>query len=227
MRIFRWFSLFLVAVAVAHAENWKTTKQACEDAHFFSGFQLHNAEECAVDFFTLGPVGPSVGSVTTGSTFGGGLHFVKQPTANNTFTVKGIYTYNSSFLFGGQYEFDFRPPHPIVTGRRPDGHGGQTDLTKGNLFITAAHFDLSSQDFYGLGPNSTLAGHAVYRQHETWLGIQGYSPLFSAGNYFGIFGVSGQLKYLQPATGGAKGSSYPFRSHPVRRSWSPILHSHP
>jgi hypothetical protein len=209
MSYLRWFPLILLAISAAQAENWTTTKRACQDAHFFSGLQFHNAEECAVDFFTLDPVGPTLGSITTGSTFGGGLHFVNRPTANNTFTMKGIYTYNSSFLFGGQYEFDFRPPHPIVTGRRPDGHGGQTDLTKGNLFITAAHFDLHSQDFYGLGPNSSLAGHAVYRQHETWFGLQGYSPLMSVGNYFGIFGVSGQLKYLQPATGGVNGSSSP------------------
>lgn len=209
MRHFRWFPLILLSAVAVHAENWKAPKQACEDAHLFRGFQFHNAEECLVDLFTLDPVGPTLGSVTTGSTFGGGLRIVKQPTANNTFTAKGLYTYNSSFLFGGQYQLDFRAPYPIMTGKRPDGHGGQTDLTKGNLFVTAAHFDLHSQDFYGLGPNSSLAGHAVYRQHETWLGVEGYSPLISVGNYFGILGVSGRLKYLQPATGGVSNSSYP------------------
>jgi len=209
MRRVRWFHLILLVAAAADAEDWKTTKQACQDARFFNGFQLHNAEECAVDFFTLDPFGPAIGSVTTGSEFGGGVHFVTQPTANNSFTEKGLYTLNQSFLFGGQYQFNFRPPHPIVTGRRPDGHGGQTDLTKGNLFITAVHFDLHSQDFYGLGPNSTLAGHAVYRQHETWVGIEGYSPLASVGNYLGIFGISGQLKYLHPATTGVSGASFP------------------
>jgi len=135
MKNLRCFTLLLLATACAHAEDWTTTKKACQDARFFHGFQFHNAEECAVDFFTLDPVGPVVGSVTTGSGFGGGLHFVKQPTANNTFTVKSIYTSNSSFLFGGQYQFDFRAPHPIVSGKKPDGHGGQTDLTKGNLFM--------------------------------------------------------------------------------------------
>jgi hypothetical protein len=199
MRCPLWFLLILLAAVGAHAE----------DAQFFHDFQFHNAEECAVDFFTLDPAGPAIGSITTGSEFGGGFHFVNQPTANNTFTEKAIYTFNSSFLFGGQYQFNFRPPHPIVTGKRPDGHGGQTDTTKGNLFFTAVHFDLHAQDFYGLGPNSTLAGHAVYRQHETWFGIQGYSPLASAGNYFGIFGVSGQVKYLHPATGGVNGDSFP------------------
>ena len=209
MRHNGWFFIILLIAAAAQAESWKTTKQACKDAQFFGGFQLHNAEECAVDFFTLDPVGPAIGSVTTGSSFGGGVRFVAQPTENNSFTVKGLYTLNSSFLFGGQYQFKFRPPHPIVTGRRPDGHGGQTDTTKGNLFITAVHFDLHSQDFYGLGPNSTRAGQAVYRQHETWFGAQGYTPLMSLGNYFGIFGISGQLKYLSPATAGVNGSSFP------------------
>ena len=44
---------------------------------------------------------------------------------------------------------------------------------------------------------------------RTWFGVQGYSPFASAGNYFGIFGVSGQLKYVQPATGGVNGASFP------------------
>lgn len=202
-------SLVMFSAIALHSEEWKTTKQACKDARFFSGLQFHNAEECAVDFFTLDPLGPAAGSVTTGSEFGGGFHYVKAPTANNLFTVKGIYTLNASFLFGGQYEFNFRAPHRIVIGRRPDGHGGQTDTTKGNLFFTATHFDLHSQDFYGLGPNSTLAGHAVYRQHETWLGVQGYSPLAYLGSYFGLFGISGQVKYLLPATGGVDGDSLP------------------
>ncbi len=52
-------------------------------------------------------------------------------------------------------------------------------------------------------------GHAVYRQHETWFGFQGNSPLASAGNYLGIFGISGQVKYLHPATGGVYGDSIP------------------
>lgn len=210
MNRLRWFPLILLAAAAAHPESWKTTKKACDDARFFQkDFQYHNAEECGVDFFTLDPVGPSMGSITTGSAFGGGLHFVHQSDANNNFTVKGIYTYNSSFLFGGQYQFNFPPPHAIVTGKRKDGHGGQTDLTKGNLFVTGVHFDLHAQDFYGVGPNSALAGHAVYRQHETWAGLQVYSPLASAGNYLGIFGVSGQLKYLHPSTGGVNGDSLP------------------
>ena len=125
MRRHRWLLLILLVASVAHAEDWTTTKQACKDAQFFHDFQFHNAEECAVDFFTLDPVGPAIGSITTGSEFGGGFHFVTQPNANNTFTERAIYTLNSSFLFGGQYQFNFRSPHPIVTGKRPDGHGGK------------------------------------------------------------------------------------------------------
>jgi hypothetical protein len=210
MNRLRWFPFILLAAAAAHPESWKTTKKACDDARFFQkDFQYHNAEECGVDFFTLDPVGPSMGSITTGSAFGGGLHFVHQSDANNNFSAKGIYTYNASFLFGGQYQFNFPPPHAIVTGKRRDGHGGQTDQTKGNLFVTGVHFDLHAQDFYGLGPNSTLAGHAVYRLHESWAGLQAYSPLASAGNFLGIFGISGQLKYLHPSTGGVNGDSLP------------------
>jgi len=207
MKNLAWFAGLLVISAVAHAEDWTTTKRACQDAQFFHGLQFHNAEECAVDFFTLDrigqvPLGPAFGSVTTGSGFGAGIHSVIQPTANDTVTIKGLYTYNSSFIFGGQYQHNFRVPWRNMIS-------GQQDLTKGNLFATAVHFDLHSQDFYGLGPNSSLAGHAVYGQHETWFGLQGYVPLHSTGRYFGLLGLSGQAKYLRPSTSGVNGESLP------------------
>jgi hypothetical protein len=202
-------TVFLVTLLPAHAEDLPTTKQACRDARFFQhDFQFHNAEECAVDLFTLDPIGPAIGTIATGSSFGGGLQFIDKPDANHTLTVKGLYTINSSFTFGAQYQLNFRG-RTIVTNRRPDGHGGQTQTLQPNLFITASHLDLHSQDFYGIGPSSSLAGHTVYRLHETWAGASGYLPLASAGNLLGIFGLSGQLKFVHPATGGVNGDSLP------------------
>jgi len=202
-------ALSLIVPTAMYAENWKTTKQACKEAHFFQGVQVHNAEECAVNFFTLDPIGPSIGSITTGSSFGGGFHYGYKPTANESLTIKALYTLNSSFMFGGQYQLTFRAPHPIIVNRRPDGHGGQTDTTKGNLFITATHFSLHTQDFYGIGPNSSLTGHAVYGLRESSVGISAYSPLLSAGKLFGVLGGSGQLKYIRPVAAGVSDSSFP------------------
>jgi hypothetical protein len=61
VRRLNWLLLILLATTAARAEDWTTTKRACQNARFFHGFQFHNGEECAVDFFTLDPVGPAVG----------------------------------------------------------------------------------------------------------------------------------------------------------------------
>jgi hypothetical protein len=201
-------TLVLATVLPAHAEDWTTTKKACHDAHFFHHVQVHNAEECVVDTFTLDPIGPAIGTIATGSGFGGGFHFVHKPDSQHSLTVKGLYTFNSSFTFGAQYQLDFRG-RTIITGKRPDGRGGDKQTLQGNLFFTASHLDLHSQDFYGIGPASSLAGHAVYRLHETWAGASGYAPIASAGNLLGIFGLSGQIKFVHPATGGVNGDSLP------------------
>jgi hypothetical protein len=95
--------MILLATACAHAEDWTTTKKACQLRRpFLPWLSVSQRRGMCRRLFTLDPVGPAVGSVTTGSGFGGGFHFVKQATANNTFTVKSIYTYNSSRSFPGK-----------------------------------------------------------------------------------------------------------------------------
>lgn len=209
----------LLANASVHAESWTTTKSVCR-AGFGTppavppplqaepAWRLHTLEECGIDLFTLDPVGPTMGNIGTGSGFGGGIHVVYAPDANHKFTLKGLYSVNSSYVASGQYRIVFRPIRPIeIKGK--NGRPGQTDDTKGNLDLNLVRFDLRTQDFYGLGPSSTLAGHAVYRQRETWVGANGYMPLPRVSGRAGIVGALGELKYLQPATKGVSGTSLP------------------
>ena len=177
--------LLLLLATCARAEDWTTTKSACRDGFHPSqpapgttpapAQRLHNFEECAVDLLTLDPVGPTVGNIGTGSGFGGGVRVTYSPNANQILTLKGLYSTNNSYVTSGQYRFVFRPIRPIEIGGS-NGHPGQIDDTHANLDFNLVRFDLAVQDFYGIGPDSTLAGHAVYRQQETSFGVNGYMP---------------------------------------------------
>ena len=205
------------------AESWATTRSVC-NAGFHPtqppppnpnappttpapGGRFHMLEECAVDAFSLDPVGPTAGSIGTGAGFGGGLHVVYAPDANHILTLKGLYSINSSYVGSGTFRTVFPPFAPI----RIKGKNGtsQIDDTKGNLDLEVERFDLRTQDFYGLGPNSSFAGHAVYRQQETWAGLNGFVPLPGVSGRPGIVGVLGEFKYLRPETKGVTGDSYP------------------
>jgi hypothetical protein len=204
----------LMATLSAHAESWTTTKSTCD--HGFSksylpaqpepAWRFHTLEECAIDLFTLDPVGPTMGNVGTGSGFGGGVHVKYKHDAKHILTLKALYSINSSYVVSGQYRIVFDPIRPIEIG--PKGRG-QTDQTKGTLDFDIARFDLQRQDFYGLGPSSSLTGHAVYRQQETWAGVNGYVPLPFLSSRAGIVGVLSGLKYLRPVTKGVTGEAFP------------------
>jgi hypothetical protein len=207
--------LALLTIASARAESWTTTKSGFSTPPATTppsqpepAWRLHTLEECGIDLFTLDPVGPTMGNIGTGSGFGGGVHVVYAPDANHNVTLKGLYSVNSSYVASGQYRIVFNPIRPIeISGK--NGRPGQTDDTKGNLDFNLVRFDLRAQDFYGLGPNSTLAGHAVYRQQETWVGANGYMPLPYVSGRAGIVGALGELKYLRPVTKGVTGTSLP------------------
>jgi hypothetical protein len=201
----------------AHAESWATTKAVCHDwltarpvlpPNPEPAWRLHTLEECGIDLFTLDPAGPTAGNIGTGSGFGGGMRIVWAPDANHTLTLKGLYSINSSYVGSGKFEILFRPFRPIVI-KSKNGHPGQTDLTKGNIDFNLVRFDMRTQDFYGLGPSSTLAGHAVYRQQETWAGVNGYAPLPYVSGRSGIVGALGEFKYVRPITKGVSGTSLP------------------
>jgi hypothetical protein len=200
----------------ARSESWTTTKRVCGEA--FSrhtlpsspepAWRFHTFEECAIDFFTLDPIGPAIGNIATGSSFGGGLHGKYAFNANRVATMKALYTLNSSNLLSGQYEMFFSPIRPIEI-KGPNGRPGQTDETKATVDFKAERLDLHSQDFYGLGPSSSLAGHAVYRYVETSIGMDGYMPLPYVSGRPGIIGVLGGVKYLRPVAKGLTGDSVP------------------
>lgn len=195
--------LLLMASSYAYADDWQTTKTTCHES--VHPWQFHAAEECAIDFFTLRPFGPAVGNVGTGGGFGGGAHFVHVFDANHIFNAKALYSWNSSYIFSGQ----FRIVHSAlrtVERKGENGKPGQIDQTKARLDFNATRVDLHAQDFYGIGPDTTLAQHAVYHQQENWYGMSGYTPIAYFG---GVLGILGEVKYLQPAIKGVSDDPLP------------------
>lgn len=199
-------SLLLILVAGAYADDWQTTKQTCHDS--IHPWQFHTAEECVIDFFTLRPLGPAVGNVGTGGGFGGGAHFVHDFDSNHLFEAKALYSWNSSYIFSGQFRI-LHSAFWTIQQKGKNGGPGQIDQTKVRLDFNATRIDLHTQDFYGIGPNTTLAQHAVYHQQENWYGVSGYTPIAYFG---GVLGILGEVKYLQPVVKGVSDDPLPSAS---------------
>jgi hypothetical protein len=195
--------LLLLLVVSAHADDWQTLKRTCHES--VHPWQFHTFEECVLDVFTLQPFGPTLGNVGTGSGFGGGLRFAQQFDANHIVTIKASYSLNSSYIFSGSFRI-VHAPLGIVQAKGKKGRPGQIDQTKARIDFNATRVDFHTQDFYGIGPDTSLAQHAVYRQQESWFGMSGYTPVAYLG---GVFGVLGEVKYLQPVIKGVSGDTLP------------------
>jgi hypothetical protein len=190
-------------VGSACGETWRTTKRACEDWDKDKK-DYHNLEECLVDGFTLDPVGPTAGSIGSGSSFAAGLRFVhsyNRGRFQSNVTVRGMYSLKNFYLFDGVYTMTMPPVGHWQTIARNSTKFVDDDNAQ--VKLEASRVDLRSQDFYGLGPASTLAGHAVYRQQEDSVGADAYTPVSSWA------GVNGGLHYLSPAIKGVTGDAFP------------------
>jgi len=78
---------------------------------------------------------------------------------------RGLYSFTNFYLMEGRYDFKM----PAI---------GQADVTKSRRFedqvtlsIFVSRVNLAKQNFYGIGPNTTLGGLAVYRQLQDKLAL--------------------------------------------------------
>ena len=117
--------LAVLAAVNAHAESWTTTKKVCgaafssrpgpnpNESHVPAqpepAWRLHTLEECGIDLFTLAPVGPTMGSIGTGSGFGAGAHVKYAFDANHILTLKALFSINSSNFLNAKYRIVFKP----------------------------------------------------------------------------------------------------------------------
>jgi hypothetical protein len=183
----------MCSVAIARAEDWTNTKRACQDWQK-APQQYHSLEECVIDFFTLQPLALTGGNIGSGSGLAAGARILKALNPHGletTFTAKGLYSVNSFYLLSGQYTIQLPKPK-FVSG----------DLAP-LIDLVASRVDLRTQNFYGLGPKSTLAGLAVFREQLDTVGADGYAPVSS----WAGFGAG--LHYLDPRIKGVSNTSTP------------------
>lgn len=198
--------LCLLAAALTsslHAESWRTTKRICQE-WAADKRAYHNFEECVLDAFTLDPIGPTGGSIGSGSSVAGGLRFTEsfnKGRFQSNLNVRGMYSLKNFYLFDGAYTMIMPPVGRWKTTAKNTTKFVDDDMSQ--IKIAASRTDLRTQDFYGLGPNSTLAGHAVYRLQEDSIGADAYTPLSSWS------GVNAGLHYLSPEVKGVSGNSLP------------------
>jgi len=185
------------------AESWKTTKTVCKD-WAADKKAYHNLEECLADGFTLDPLGPTAGSIGSGSSVAGGLRFVEyfnKGRFQSNVTLRGLYSLKNFYLFDGKYTMTMPP-----VGRwKTIGKNSKkfVDDDNSQVQVQLSRSDLRSQDFYGLGRLSSLAGHALYRQQQDTVGADAYTPLTSWS------GVNGGVHYLSPEIKGVSGGGFP------------------
>jgi len=177
----------------ARGEDWANTKHACND-WWSAKAQYHSAEECAIDFFTLQPIAITGGNIGSGSSLALGLRYLKpiNPHGLETnLTIKGLYSFNSFYLLSGQYSMQL----PNLPGVNGDLHP--------LINVILDRVDLRSQNFYGLGPSSTLSGLAVYREQLNRIGADAFVPISDWA------GVGGDFHYLKPTIRGVSHTSTP------------------
>src|SRR6266481_271545 len=185
--------------------SWDDAQKNCSDAKATKHWS--DVEGCAVTVYSLKPPGPEIGSIAPGSSVALGLglkysfmHPSSKPGhvgSESDLHFRGLYSFTNFYLMEGRYDFKM----PAI---------GQADVTKSRRFedqvtlsIFVSRANLAKQNFYGIGPNTTLAGLAVYRQLQDKIGASADWPILS------WFAAGGTVQLLLPGIKGVSGSTVP------------------
>lgn len=166
------FSCSFAALA-AWGEDWNNTKSACQN-WAKDKKQYHSLEECIIDFMTLEPVTIAAGSIRPGTAMAFGVRYKRNddwPRWKSNTVAKALLSTSGSNLLGAELTL-FAPF--LVYKPKANSSSVQDDL-KPLFHVNALRFDLKEQNFYGLGPDTSLSGQAVYRQVQYQVGGDGLS----------------------------------------------------
>jgi hypothetical protein len=198
-----------LAASFARADDLTDIRRACfERGNFHTG--IHWLEECVQEMFTAEPfhvtltsVAPGAGIVAFGPAFGEAI-----PIGHSDFLLSSSAAVSTDGSYIGTTQIMFALPTPgffhlngdsTRSARKKYGlhateHRAGVDPLDAEMLVTVGYrrFDAREQDFYGLGPASTLSGHAGYGLilSDTYVKVD--DPL-SAWNSVGI-----NLSFLQP-----------------------------
>ncbi len=185
--------------------SWDDAQKNCSDAKATKHWS--DVEGCAVTVYSLKPPGPEIGSIAPGSSVALGLglkYSFMHPSSNpghvgseSDLYFRGLYSFANFYLMEGRYDFKM----PAI---------GQADVTKSRRFedqvilsIFVSRVNLAKQNFYGIGPNTTLGGLAVYRQLQDKVGASADWPIFS------WFAAGGAVQLFLPGIKGVSGATVP------------------
>src|SRR4030095_293879 len=112
-------------------------------------------------------------------------------------TITGLVSPQHFSLAEGRYELHLPTPFS-----KSNPSGSQPTIEDQVTIRFLGHrLDLAEQDFYGLGPTSSLAGKAGYRQRELAVGGSAYVPVVT------WMAVGGGLRYINTAIKGTASST--------------------
>lgn len=162
---------------------------------------------CAEVLFTGQPIHIAAGSIAPQNGVAAGLAYVGHKPLTNwrtTWNADAVASSNASWRAG--FYMKLIDTHIPDIGVQKGIHGisdsTPTELPEQpviNLYTQA--ISLNKLFFFGLGPNTTLAGRTVYGMTETIAGVSGVKPVY-APLHIGIYGeVNGRWTEIRPEHG--------------------------
>lgn len=102
-------------------------------------------EDCVIKLGTLDWLAPTFANIAPGSSFAPGLrtqHEINHGETESLIIARGFYSIKNFYFFEGRYDRHFRLP--------------RDEDEKATVSLFARRMDLHQQDFYGLGPSTSI-----------------------------------------------------------------------
>jgi hypothetical protein len=157
---------------------WRDVRNECPLA--FQQPTRNTVEACGVDVFTAEPIHPLIQGLGPGiAATGFGLSFVKtfnqfpfsqSDRFQNRASFSGTYSPNGFWFAEGKFDIT----HPAIAPK-DYSESSQSDRLEAILFARTDH--RSKLDFYGLGPQSSLADFVRYREDMSEIGLKVSNPV--------------------------------------------------
>ena len=162
--------------------------------------------DCAEELFTGKPVHIAVGSIAPQNGFGAGVAYLGHKTTVNwrtSWDIDAIGSINGSWRAGAYLKLVHTPSTGGVGvgfGSPPPINTNLTELPEHPVInVYAQAISLNKLTYFGLGPNTTLAGRTFYGMRETIVGISAVTPFYEKLNASLYGEINGRFVALRPS----------------------------
>lgn len=199
-----------VGVACAQKESriGSDFRREAEALHSCVTFKFADVPGCAETLVTGQPMHIAVGSLAPQNGIAAGLAFVEHKNLRSEWRLNwnadAVASGNGSWR-AGFYMKSYRFPsqHIGVAFPSASSNAGKSKA-RGPFYRSAPVFNLYAQgeslnhiDYFGLGPNTTPAGHAVFGITQAIVGGSGILPFAGPANLSLVGEVNGRFPYLR------------------------------